>query len=71
MTSLLRHLRPTHAEIVALALRETNPGEAERFEPIVRGPAWALAALACIGLAAIPSCIARLARGAWHALWGR
>ena len=71
MTSLLRHLRPTHDEIVALALRETDPREAERFEPIVRGPAWAVAALACLGLVAIPWCIARLIRGSWHVLRGR
>lgn len=60
---MLERLRPTHREIRELALRETDPAQAHRFEPIVRGPFFALLALAAIGIAALPSLVWRLLRG--------
>lgn len=58
--SLLERLKPTDEEIRQLALRETDAAQADRFEPIVRGPVFAILALACIGLAALPSLLWRL-----------
>ena len=61
--SWLERLKPTDAEIRELALRETDAAQARAFEPIARGPVFALCALACIGLAALPSLVWRLIRG--------
>ena len=61
--SFLERLKPSHSEIRELALRETDPAQARRFEPIARGPLFALVALAAIGLAALPSALWRLLRG--------
>lgn len=56
----LRSLYPRPEEIQALARREVDPREYARFEPIARGPLFALLALAAVGLAALPGCAARL-----------
>lgn len=66
-SALWSGLRPSHDEIVELALRETDPREVDRFEPITRGPAWALVALILVGLASIPASVWRLCRGLWRA----
>lgn len=68
MVSLQDHLKPTHDEIVALALRETDPRQVDHFESITRGPAWAIASLVFIALLAVPSACARLLRGSWRTL---
>ena len=60
---MFERLRPTDREIRELALRETDPTRAARFEPIVRGPAWAVLGLLGVGLAALPALLVRLARG--------
>lgn len=59
---MIERLKPTDREIRALALRETDPAEAERFAPIARGPLFAVLALAAVGLAALPSLVWRLVR---------
>ena len=61
--SLLQRVKPTDREIRELALRETDASQAHRFEPIARGPVFALLALACIALAALPSLLWRLLVG--------
>ena len=61
---LLAHVKPTEAEITRLAIEEADPGRVAMFEPIERGPVFALLALAVVGLAALPSCLFRMARGA-------
>jgi hypothetical protein len=61
--SLLERLKPTDGEIRELALRETDAAQAAHFEPIVRGPVFAVLALACIGVAALPSLLRRLITG--------
>ena len=61
--SLLERLKPSDREIRELALRETDAAQAHRFEPIARGPVFAAVALACIGLAALPSILWRLLTG--------
>jgi len=60
ISKLLERLRPTDAEIRELARRETRPELASKFEPIARGPLFAIAALIAIGLAALPSLLVRL-----------
>jgi hypothetical protein len=62
MGGFTRHLKPSDREILALAMRETDPREAHRFEPICRGPLFAVIAIASIGLLAIPSLLVRAAR---------
>ena len=59
---MLERLKPTHREIRELALRETDPAQADRFAPICRGPVFAVLALGVIGLAALPSLLWRLLR---------
>jgi hypothetical protein len=61
---LLERLKPSDREIRELALRETDPRQADRFAPIARGPLFALLALAAVGIAALPGCLLRLIRGA-------
>jgi hypothetical protein len=63
MVDVSRYLRPTDREILDLALRETDPGQASRFESISRGPLFALVAIPLIVLVAIPSSLLRLLRG--------
>ncbi len=53
-------LKPTDAEIRALAVRETDPRRVAEFEPIVKGPVGALLILAAVGLAAVPMTLFRL-----------
>ena len=60
---LLVHLKPTDTEITRLAIEETDPSRVAKFEPITRGPVFALLALAVVGLAALPSCLFRIVRG--------
>ena len=66
MGSLLDRLKPTDREIRELALRETNPRLVARFEPIARGRLLALVAIPVVVLLALPSCLLRLARGAFR-----
>jgi hypothetical protein len=63
MAGIARHLRPTDREILELARRETDPREAARFEPICRGPLFALLAIPLVVLLALPSCALRALRG--------
>lgn len=63
MGEISRHLKPTDREILDLALRETDPAQASRFDPICRGPLFALLAIPLVVLAALPACLFRLLRG--------
>jgi hypothetical protein len=65
MSDFSRKLRPTDREVVELALRETDPREAPRFEPICRGPLFALLAIPALLLLSLPACLLRLLHGAW------
>jgi len=58
--AVLERLEPTEREIRELALRETDPAQARHFAPIVRGPVFAVLALAAVGLAALPGVLRRL-----------
>jgi hypothetical protein len=62
MLSVFERLKPSHDEIRALALRVTDPSQAARFEPIARGPLFAVAAILAVGCAALPGCAVRLLR---------
>jgi len=62
MSELTRHLKPSDREILALALRETDPREAHDFEPICRGPLFAVLAIPAIVLLAVPSLVVRALR---------
>jgi len=62
MASLLQRLKPTDREARELALRETDPAEAEKLAPITRGPIFAILAVPVVVLLAVPSCVARLVR---------
>ncbi len=61
---LTSRLKPTPAEIRELALRETDPAEWPHFQPITRGPLFAVLLLAGVGIAAAPSALVRMLRGA-------
>jgi nucleoside-diphosphate-sugar epimerase len=50
---LARAMAPTSDEIRRLARRETDPAEADRFQPITKGPVVALLLLGAVGLAAL------------------
>ncbi len=63
MSEISRHLKPTDREILALARRETDVREVARFEPISRGPLFAMIAIPLVVLAALPACLLRLIRG--------
>jgi hypothetical protein len=67
MSRVLQHLKPTDAEIRRLALDETDPSRADHYEPIARGPAFALLALSVVLVLAMPSCLLRLVRGVLRA----
>ena len=49
--SLIDRLKPTDREIRDLALRETDSALAHRFDPIARGPVFAVLALVVVGVA--------------------
>lgn len=59
-------LKPTDSQIRTLARLEADPRHVARFAPITRGPVFAVVALACVGIAALPWILAgaviRLAR---------
>jgi hypothetical protein len=63
LSAIAKALKPTDREILALARRETDPREVDGFAPICRGRLFAVIALAAVGLAALPVCIARGVRG--------
>jgi hypothetical protein len=63
MRSLLGRAKPTHREVVELAMSETDPARAHRFAPIVRGPLFAIVAISAVLLLAAPFCLWRLLRG--------
>jgi hypothetical protein len=63
MGEISRHLKPTDREILELARRETDLRQAGRFQPICRGPLFALIAIPLVALAALPACLLRLIRG--------
>jgi hypothetical protein len=63
MASILQLLKPTDEEIRALALKETDPAQVERFEPIARGPLFAAVGIVLVLCAALPGCMLRLLRG--------
>jgi hypothetical protein len=65
MGGISSQLGPTDREILELARRETDVREADRFEPICRGPLFALIAIPLLVLAALPACLLRLVRGLW------
>lgn len=69
MRKLLQHFKPTDQEIRKLALDETDPRRVHRYEPIARGPVFALIAIPAVVLLALPSCLVRLLRGALRARW--
>ena len=52
MRALWRRLFASEEEIYRLGQRETDPRHAAEFTPITRGPVFAVAALALIGLLA-------------------
>jgi hypothetical protein len=58
--AVLERLEPTERELRELALQETDPARAGRFAPIVRGPVFAVLALAVVGVAALPGILRRL-----------
>lgn len=62
MGSLLQRLKPTDRETREMALRETDPEQVERFEPIALGPLFALVAVPVVLLMALPSIALRLLR---------
>ena len=59
---LLQFLRPSEAEILDYARRETDWQSVDRFQPLSRGPVVGLAVLACVGLAAVFALPLRLLR---------
>ena len=63
MGGIAEHLKPTDREILELARRETDAREVDRFQPICRGPIFALVAIPLVALMALPSCLLRLIRG--------
>ena len=67
MRRLLQHLKPTDSEIRTLALDETDPGRVSHYEPIARGPVFALLAIPGVLLLAMPFCLFRLLRSTFHA----
>ena len=61
-SGLLELLRPTEAEILDYARRETNWESVDRFQPLTRGPIVGMAVLAGVGLAAAVALPVRLLR---------
>ena len=61
--SVSRYARPTDDEIIALAISETDRHSSRRFEPIARGPVFAVAAIVAVVMAAAPFVVSRLVKG--------
>lgn len=59
---LVSSLKPRDREVLALAEREADPRSAARFEPICRGPWFAVAALAVVGLLSLPGMMWRMVK---------
>lgn len=59
---IVSSLKPRDREVLALAEREADPRRAAQFEPICRGPWFAIIALAVVGLLSIPGMAWRLGR---------
>ena len=57
---LAASLKPRDEEVLALAEREADPGLFAHFEPICRGPWFAVLALAIVGLLSLPGMAWRL-----------
>ncbi len=66
MGSWLRHLKPTEEEVRELALGETDPSAFRRFQPINRGPWFAVSAILVVLLVSIPASIIRLFKSGLH-----
>jgi hypothetical protein len=62
IAKLASSLKPRDAEVLALAEREADPARSVQFEPICRGPWFAVAALAVVGLLSVPGMLWRLVR---------
>jgi hypothetical protein len=60
--SVSRYARPTDDEIIALAISETDHRSSRRFEPIARGPVFAVAAVVAVVMAAAPFVVARFVK---------
>ena len=60
-------LKPRDEEVLALAEKEGQPDVAGAFQPICRGPLFAVVALAAVGLASIPGILLRLLKAAVRA----
>jgi hypothetical protein len=56
---LIDAFRPTQRELQDLARAETDPDQVARFQPICRGPLFAVMVIAAAGVAALPSLLAR------------
>lgn len=54
LQKLAASLKPRDGEVIALAEREADPRVSAQFEPICRGPWFAVLALAVIGLLSLP-----------------
>jgi hypothetical protein len=62
----LNALRPTKVELADLARAEADPANYGRFQPICRGPMFALFVIGVAVLAALPAMVARLVRHSLH-----
>lgn len=62
LQKLVSSLKPRDQEVLALAEREADPRSAAQFEPISRGPWFAVIALAAVGLLSLPGMVWRVAR---------
>ena len=64
-------LKPRADAILKIARDETTVDRWQRFEPICRGPVFAVAALAAIGLVAVPWVLYRAVTSMQPGLWTR
>jgi hypothetical protein len=62
MKGLFALLKPTEAELGQLALRETDPQFYEDFEPLTRGPIYAVLVLFLVCICATVAIPSRLAK---------
>ena len=58
--------RPTQLELADMARAEADPANYDRFQPICRGPVFALFVMAAAVLAALPAMVARVVRNSLH-----